>query len=72
MTKITAAPRKGFIHQMSGSLAGQTYFCNDLDAYEAVLAAAADDLRLSHRADLIAGSVEPDESYEEYLKRHED
>lgn len=60
MAIITDAPGAGLVSlKLSGALS-ETYFCSNLDEYEAVLAAAiADDgTRPSHRADLIAGSVE--------------
>lgn len=72
MARITDAPRAGLISlKLSGALP-ETHLCNNLDEYEAVLAAAMSDdsTRPSHRADLIVGSVEPEETFEEYMERH--
>jgi hypothetical protein len=72
MAKITDAPRAGLISlRLSGALP-ETYFCSNLDEYEAVMAAllADDGMSPPDRADLVAGSVEPEETFEEYLERH--
>jgi hypothetical protein len=52
----------------------ETYFRGTLDEYEEWLQAvrADDGTRPSHQADFIAGSVEPEETFEEYLERHGD
>jgi hypothetical protein len=75
MVTITDSPRSGLVSlKLSANLPAETYFCSNLDEYEAVLAAALSDdgMRPSHQADFIAGSVEPDETYEEYMERHGD
>ncbi|MHA7301479.1 hypothetical protein [Pseudarthrobacter sp. MDT1-22] len=66
MASNTDAPRAGLVSLKLPGALPETYLCSNLDEYEAVLAAVMTDdgTRPSHVPDLIAGSVEPDETYE--------